>query len=95
MPLAAVRFSQGTRGHMNSITDDEPQHTGFGGINWGLVAAVLTIIGWALAAASGAFGDYRKIGDRVTVLETQRANDTQRQERIENKVDRILERLQK
>lgn len=68
-------------------------------VNWGAVMAVLTIVGWLIMAASGAFGDYRKIGDRVTVLETQRASDTQRQERneqrlerIESKLDRALER---
>ena len=63
------------------------------GINWGMVAAVLTIVGWMLAAASGAFGDYQRIGHRVTILETQRLNDAQRMERIENKLDRILERV--
>jgi predicted RNA binding protein YcfA (HicA-like mRNA interferase family) len=62
-------------------------------VNWGLVAAVLTVLGWLLAASSGAFGDYRKTGDRVTVLETQRANDTDRMERIESKLDRLLERI--
>lgn len=61
-------------------------------VNWGLVAAVLTILGWLLAAGSGAFGDYRKIGDRVTVLETQRDNDTKRMERIENKLDFLIQR---
>lgn len=72
-------------------------------VNWGLVAALLTIIGWLLAAASGAFGDYRKIGDRVTTLETQRIEDVKTRdqqrledarwrERLENKVDRLLER---
>jgi hypothetical protein len=72
-------------------------------INWGLVAATLTIIGWMLAAAAGAFGDYRKIGDRVTTLETQREEDVKKsreqreedshwRERMENKIDLLLQR---
>lgn len=61
-------------------------------VNWGMVAAVLTVLGWVLAAASGAFGDYRQIGDRVTVLETKQDAQTQRLDRIEDKIDRLLER---
>ena len=62
-------------------------------VNWGAVAAVLTVLGWFLAAASGVFSDSRELEKRVTVLETQRQQDSQRMERIENKVDRVLERL--
>lgn len=62
-------------------------------INWGAVAAVLTIVGWLIAAASGAFGDYRQVGDRVVTLEVQRMNDSRRLDRMEDKIDRILERL--
>jgi hypothetical protein len=72
-------------------------------INWGLVAAALTIIGWLLAAAAGAFGDYREIGNRVTTLETQRSEDVKKareqreedshwRERMENKIDLLLQR---
>lgn len=75
-------------------------------LNWGMVAAVLTIIGWLLAAASGAFGDYRDIGNRVTVLETQRVEDVRTRdqqrsddarwrERVENKIDALLSRDRK
>lgn len=62
-------------------------------VNWSAVAVIVTLVLWLLGAASGLFGDYRRIGDRVTILETQRTNDNQRMERIENKLDRILERV--
>jgi hypothetical protein len=72
-------------------------------VNWGLVAASLTIVGWLLAAISGAFGDYRRIGDRVTTLEAQRVEDVKRTKeqrdedndwraRMEQKVDQLLQR---
>lgn len=64
-----------------------------GPVNWGMVAAVLTIVGWLLAAANGAFGDYRNVVERVNTLETHRANDTQRQDRIEQKIDRLDDKL--
>lgn len=73
-------------------------------VNWGLaVTVVLAIVGWLIAGTAGAFGDYRKLGDRVTTLETQRtedlrrgqeqrADDTRWKERIENKIDVLLQR---
>lgn len=61
-------------------------------VNWNVVTAVLTIVGWLLIAASGFFGDYRQIDNRVTTLESQRKNDTDRLDRIEDKIDRLLER---
>jgi hypothetical protein len=62
-------------------------------INWGLVlTVVVAILGWLVAAAGTGAGDYSRVRDRVTTLETQRANDIQRMERIENKIDRLLER---
>ena len=62
-------------------------------INWSAVALVVSVALWLIGAASGLFGDYRKIGDRVTVLETQRIHDARRMERVEDKIDRILERI--
>lgn len=75
--------------------------------NWGLVisivATALTAIGMVLAFSSGVFGDYRKLGERVTTLETQRiedvktrdqqrSDDARWRERIENKIDALLQR---
>ena len=65
---------------------------------------MVTVALWLIGAASGLFGDYRKIGDRVTTLETQRAEDLRREnadrldnqrrmERVEDKIDRLLERV--
>jgi hypothetical protein len=75
------------------ILDTEPETEPRRKVSAGTVAAVITIVGWMLAAASGIFGDYRNIGDRVTVLEIFRQTDAQRQQRLEDKIDRILERL--
>jgi hypothetical protein len=89
---------------MESILDPRPTSRRLRPtVNWGLVAAALTIIGWLLAAGEGAFGDYRKIGDRVTTLETQRSEDVRKsreqreedsrwRERMENKIDVLLQR---
>lgn len=60
--------------------------------NWGMVAAILTIVGWMLAGASGVFGDYRNLDKRITTLESQRQNESQRLDRMESKIDRLLER---
>lgn len=69
-------------------------------LDWGVVVAIaVAIIGWLCAGA----GDYRKLGDRVTTLETQRvedvktrdqqrADDSRWRERVENKIDAILQR---
>lgn len=73
-------------------------------VNWSAVAVLVTLALWLLGAASGLFGDYRRIGDRVTTLETQRIEDLRRDEatrqdqvkrleRLEDKVDRVLERV--
>lgn len=59
-------------------------------VNWTLViTVVLAVLGWIFAG----MGDYRRIDNRVTTLETHRTNDTQRLERLENKIDRILEQM--
>lgn len=63
-----------------------------GGVNWsavGVIAAVaISILSWF---GSG-FSDYRKVNDRVLTLENQRVEDRSRMERIESKLDRLLER---
>lgn len=57
-------------------------------VNWGLVLTVVALlVGWLLMG----FSDNRAIISRITALETNRANDAQRMERIESKVDRVLE----
>lgn len=59
-------------------------------VNWGVaITVVLAIVGWILAG----IGDYRRIENRVTTLEAQRQGDSQRLDRMEDKIDRILERL--
>ena len=58
-------------------------------INWSLAITIaLALLSWVWGAAVGAW----QFNDRVTKLETHRENDTHRLERIENKVDRLLER---
>jgi hypothetical protein len=56
-------------------------------VRWSIVAQ---IIGWAV----GLFVVYNAMTSRLTALETNRANDTQRMERIESKLDRLLEQRQ-
>lgn len=51
-------------------------------VNWGAIAVVITLLAALLSLAS-----------RITALETQQRNDTQRLERIENKIDRVFERV--
>jgi hypothetical protein len=59
-------------------------------VPWGLiVTVVIALIGWLLAGA----GDYRRITERVTTLEVQRVEDKNRLERMDDKLDRILERV--
>ena len=43
-------------------------------------------------AESRILSDYRKVNDRVLTLENQRVEDKGRMERIENKIDRLLDR---
>jgi hypothetical protein len=88
-----------TRLDINKQATPEPKRR-----DWSLVVTILlAIVGWLFAATAGAFGDYRKLGDRVTTLETQRVedvrtreqqrtDDTRWRERIENKIDAILQR---
>jgi len=58
---------------------------------------VLTLVIAGLSVLLSAYVAYsnndKAITSRVVVIETQQKNDEQRLERIENKVDRILERV--
>lgn len=58
------------------------------GVNWTIVIAIVSLIGGWFA---GGFIDNRDTYSRVTALETQRVEDSRRIERIENKIDRLLE----
>jgi hypothetical protein len=62
-------------------------------VNWGAVAAVITIVGWMLGAASGFFGDYKRVGERVTILETLRETDALQRERMELKLDKLDDKM--
>jgi hypothetical protein len=53
-------------------------------VKWSIV---LQVVSWAI----GLFVIYNAMTSRLTALETNRANDTQRMERIESKLDRLLE----
>jgi ABC-type polar amino acid transport system ATPase subunit len=57
-------------------------------VKWSMV---FQVIGWVL----GLFVVYNAMTSRLTALETNRANDTQRIERIESKIDRLLEQQRK
>lgn len=62
-------------------------------INWtaiGVVTAIaLAFLSWLGSGAQ----DYRHLGDRVTVLETNRQNDVDRMKRIERSIERMDEKL--
>jgi hypothetical protein len=59
-----------------------------GRVNWTFVLAVVSLLfGWV---ASG-FTDNRHTASRITALEAQRVEDSRRMERIENKIDRLIE----
>lgn len=59
----------------------------FLGIRWNVVVQVVT---WVVAL----FGIYVATTSRLTTLEVQRVEDSRRMERIEEKLDRALERWQ-
>lgn len=76
------------------------------GINWAAVGWATTIAIWLIGVAGGWFGsnadEVRMINQRLVALESQRREDVGRMERIERsservegKVDRLLERVPK
>ena len=77
------------------ILDTEPHepHAPRRQINWSAVAVFVTVTIYALAAASGVFGDYRQIGNRVTILETLRESDAVQRERMELKLDKLDDKM--
>lgn len=62
-----------------------------------IIVIAIAVMGWILAGAGGVFGDYRRLNDRVTVLETEqrsnRESTEQRLERIEHSIERMDEKL--
>lgn len=77
-------------------------------VNWSAVAVSVTIALWLLGGVSGWFGanakEVKEISARLATLETQRAQDVRqgeidrqgfinRMDRIEDKIDRIFERV--
>lgn len=62
-----------------------------------IIMVAIAVTGWLLAGAGGVFGDYRRLNDRVTVLETEqrsnRESTEQRLERIEHSIERMDEKL--
>jgi hypothetical protein len=68
-------------------------------VNWNALAVIVALIvalaGWFRDDSKDHDAERRVIEARISVLETQRSNDTQRMERIEGKLDRLLERAQK
>ena len=67
-------------------------------INWSAVSVIFAVSIYVVGSLTGFFGanaaEVRKISERLSILETQRFEDVRRMERIENKLDRILERVQ-
>lgn len=74
-------------------------------VNWSAVSVIFAISVYVFGSLAGWFGanaaEVRKINERLATLETQRYEDVRRMERIErsgerveDKVDRILQRVQ-
>lgn len=65
-------------------------------IPWDVAKWILSILLSAISLLGTGFIAYsqndKSISNRISVVETQRAEDAKRLERIENKVDRLLER---
>lgn len=70
--------------------DDQPRK-----INWPAVGVVVALAMSLLSWCGSGVNDYRRVGDRVLTLENQRVEDKGRMERIESKLDRLLERTAK
>ena len=59
-------------------------------VNWGLVATLaLALVGWLLSGAA----DVAAMKARIAVVEAKQTDGDRWRERMEGKVDRILERL--
>lgn len=64
--------------------EDDRREPGTFRVKWPII---VQIVSWAV----GLFVIYNAMTSRLTALETNRANDTQRMERMESKIDRLLE----
>lgn len=56
-----------------------------------VVAIALALLSLVVSAYSGYTHDDKKTGERITAVETQQLNDGRRLERIEDKVDKVLD----
>jgi hypothetical protein len=61
-------------------------------VNWTAVSVVIALALALLSWLGNGAQSYQSLSGRVSRLETQRENDASRMERIENKIDRLLER---
>lgn len=63
--------------------------------NWVAVAAfLLSLLAFLINGMRSYGDDSSALKQRISVVETQQQNANQRMERMENKIDRILERVQ-
>lgn len=58
-----------------------------------LVPVGIALLSLVISAWTGYTSSDKELNRRITTVETQQKNDGSRLERIENKVDRILERI--
>lgn len=73
-----------------NLHDTEPRRLA---INWGIVIpTVLTLASWIGGAVVYASSNTHDLDKRVQVLETLRPEDSRRLERLEQKVDQLLQR---
>jgi hypothetical protein len=68
-------------------------------VNWNAVAVVVALtvalLGWFRDDSKDNAGRAQALERRLSILETQRASDTERMERMEDKLDRLLERVRR
>lgn len=66
-------------------------------INWSAVSVMVAIAIYVVGSLSGWFGanaqEVRRISERLATLESQRAEDVRRAERIERSVERVEDKL--
>lgn len=82
---------------MGSIVGPSPAPRRPMRVNWNAVAVVVALVvallGWFRDDSKDNQAQRQALDARIVVLETQRSNDVQRMERIESKLDRLLERM--
>lgn len=90
------RISLGLRGQQQMTDLAAPVRRS---VNWQTVAAVVAtvvaLLAWFGFSPRSVADQLAGLTSRVTTLEANRTNDAARMERIENKVDEILEKLAK